>query len=249
MRLIEQLSSFDAVQHEPFNTDRIYGAISRDFIKNGSAEKTNKRLQDILEKNRNIKHCLELLPGPFNQLLIDEAYKTGYRIFFWNRIDSFSRLVSLFLAEQTGLWENEGRTEIAAQLGAGRRSLKRISPSKFSTQSYSDANAWNEALSFCRRKKISFVYQTYEDMFEPEINRDNFMPLLVSLGLATDAHEDLINAFVASLPERPSEIAASIPNFAALRSVRLAKCRTPPKANSTMIARLGETVARVLRRY
>ncbi len=248
MSLIEKLSPCESVQHEPFNVDRVYGKVSRNYQENFDFKQLADDIQGIVALRVNIKHCIELVPVPVTMELVEAAPKEGYRIVLWNRENQFLRVVSLFLAEQTGMWENNGRDRLARKLTAGLASTQPIPPAAFLKQSRNDATMWNNTIGFLEQTGIPFAYGTYENIYQPNPNKDHLISLLTQLGIVVAPDHPRIRAFVSARPERPSEIAESIPNIAKLRNIRLATCRAPSESAMGSIVRFGRNMARMLHR-
>lgn len=94
-------------EHEPFNNDRIFGALRQ----NWQVEKDYGRLKDdlrcLLNQPLNLKHCVELVPPELNQALFEVSVELGYRHLFQIRRTPEDRLLSLFYSQVTGIWGPE----------------------------------------------------------------------------------------------------------------------------------------------
>lgn len=109
-------SKFSTVEHEPFNIDRIYKHITKDWIKNKNKDSLDEGLRSILSKKINFKHCLEIIPHEINQRLAELSVEYGYKHLFLYRENSKSRLLSLQYAIDTGNWGKGSRVRKSIDL-------------------------------------------------------------------------------------------------------------------------------------
>ncbi|WP_298637067.1 hypothetical protein [uncultured Umboniibacter sp.] len=93
-----------ATEHEAFNLDRRYGHILRDFKATNCVVSLRNQLKEVLIDKPLMKHCLELMPIDFNIELARVSSELGYNHLFLYRENPESRLLSLFLAQTTGIW-------------------------------------------------------------------------------------------------------------------------------------------------
>ena len=99
--LLMTISEYPHIVHEPFNTGRIYDYITEKY-KHGENITTD--LDNIFQDKPNIKHCYELFDKTYNALIMDASIASGYQHIFLCRRDETSRILSRFLAMQTGVW-------------------------------------------------------------------------------------------------------------------------------------------------
>lgn len=62
---------FEAVQQEPFNDDRLYGAVTQAFRSSGDEDALRNSLRDIVAGKVLIKHCVETVPPRLSILLAE----------------------------------------------------------------------------------------------------------------------------------------------------------------------------------
>ena len=101
-----------AVEHEPFNTDRVYGSITTQWKKTSNIDQLRASLREIFLQNISFKHCLEIIPMEMNSLLLELATEYGYKHLFLYRESAADRLLSLNYAMKTGIWGSKGQTPI-----------------------------------------------------------------------------------------------------------------------------------------
>jgi hypothetical protein len=100
------------VEHEPFNTDRVFGSITTQWRETRDIEQLRSSLHEIFAQNISFKHCLEIIPMEMNFLLSELATEYGYKHLFLYRENAADRLLSLNYAKRTGIWGNKGETPI-----------------------------------------------------------------------------------------------------------------------------------------
>jgi hypothetical protein len=107
-----ELSSFDeAEDHEPFNPNRMFGAISKEFEQNEDPIWLEQQLQLVLETRPLLKHCLEIIPNQLNRTLAEVTTALGYEHLFLFRERASERLLSFHLARETGVWDTRNHSE------------------------------------------------------------------------------------------------------------------------------------------
>lgn len=106
--LLMKLSEYPKIQHEPFNQDRIFGWVSTAWYEHRDVERTRRDLNEVLKDNPLIKHCFEIHGPKFNKLLLEVLRERGCRQMLLLRDDEVSRIMSLQLAQATGVWGKMG---------------------------------------------------------------------------------------------------------------------------------------------
>lgn len=102
-----ELSEYKAVQHEPFNSDRVFSHVIKDWNENKDEEKLYHFIDEILKRKLLIKHCLEIMPEELNLALAKISNKYGYKHLFLYRENPKSRLLSLNYSLKTNVWGKE----------------------------------------------------------------------------------------------------------------------------------------------
>lgn len=111
-QVLFERSSHRGVQHEPFNVERLYGAVTQAWLDNEDEEALRVALGEILAEGVLIKHCVEKVPGALNRALAELATQAGYRHVFLYRRQALSRLLSYHFAQVSGVW---GRNDAEAK--------------------------------------------------------------------------------------------------------------------------------------
>ncbi|MCK8073693.1 glycosyltransferase family 2 protein [Vibrio sp. 1CM23M] len=97
-------STFDTVEHEPFNRDRIFSYVTNQWLHNRDIVELEHALREILSRRINFKHCLEIIPQEINELIARLSIEYGYKHLCLYRENSLSRLLSLQYSVDTGNW-------------------------------------------------------------------------------------------------------------------------------------------------
>jgi hypothetical protein len=113
------LSEHPRVKHEPFNEDRIFGAVATGWYKNHDRVQTRADLLDVLTGRPLIKHCFEIHERPFNRLILNVTNRLGYAQMLLTREDEVARILSLELAKSTGVWGKMGSERGYAKVREG----------------------------------------------------------------------------------------------------------------------------------
>ena len=110
--MLMEMSEYNGVQHEPFNLDRKYGYVIKEFRDNRDDDRLTNKLDNIFDSYPLIKHCYELFGTEFNDLILKSiGKKEPYRHLFLKREDEVSRIMSLYLAFQSEVWGVESTSK------------------------------------------------------------------------------------------------------------------------------------------
>ena len=101
---ITKLSNLKATEHEPFNRDRLYGYVTKNFLESKNTNTAKEEIKKILKTPQVIKHCVETVPKGISESLAEVSTELGYKHLFLYRKNSKYRLLSLHFAKQTGIW-------------------------------------------------------------------------------------------------------------------------------------------------
>jgi hypothetical protein len=112
--LFVALSGTCKAEHEPFNRDRAFGWVDAEFEANNDREQLGKNFEKALAHGPPFKHCYELFRSEFNSQLLAHTLTVPYNHLLLVREDECGRVLSLFLAFQTGEWKKptQAQTEV-----------------------------------------------------------------------------------------------------------------------------------------
>ena len=124
--LLTELSEHPTVDQEPFNWDRCFGSIAKDWYDYKRPDHLQAGLSQVLADHPVIKHCYELHADSFNAALFHAARTAGYRQMILDRRDEVGRILSLELAKLSGAWGKMGAAERYHQIATGEVVLEPI---------------------------------------------------------------------------------------------------------------------------
>ncbi len=122
--LLTDISEYNGIQHEPFNQDRVLGGFIKKFRAGVPIDEIEEGIRKVFLDKPLIKHCYELFGKEFNKLIVDTACEQEYKHIFLRREDEVSRIVSLFLAQQTSVWGPEQKREKYQNIISGKEALQ-----------------------------------------------------------------------------------------------------------------------------
>ena len=97
-RRLEVLAGLAHGEHEPFNVEREFGHITRDWLARPDRATLDTAMHAACTQRRLIKHCVELVPWEVSQALAEQSVDLGYRHLFLYREQPRDRLLSLTFA-------------------------------------------------------------------------------------------------------------------------------------------------------
>ena len=109
-----KVSSLDEIEQEPFNHDRVFGAIRKRFEQDEDPAWLEQQLRQVLGTRPLLKHCLEIIPNGLNRALAEVTTALGYEHLFLFREIASERLLSFHLARKTGVWDARNHSEYPA---------------------------------------------------------------------------------------------------------------------------------------
>lgn len=181
---------FPALPHEPFNVDRVHGAITQRWLAERDPEAFALVLKPILDRGCLIKHCVETVEGFPNTLLAKTAQRAGYRHLFLYRRDPLERLLSLVFAERSGIWGSRDAAQKTEDPGIFGRPLNIDWLLAHERQA---REALRASFHCLRLLGASIATVAFEDIFfapHREQAVDTLRQSLMLLGLARSAAED-----------------------------------------------------------
>ena len=122
---IAQVGNYQ-IEHEPFNWDRRFGFMTKDFSNNRkNFDALSAHLQEhCIDKRICVKHCYEVVGDVLNKSLVELFAKAGYKQIIWYRQNELLRLMSLYTAKQTDVWGKHGARDAYNKYLSGELGLK-----------------------------------------------------------------------------------------------------------------------------
>lgn len=224
--LVATLSEYPGVQHEPFNPERAFGAVTKAWLETGDEARLRADLKRVLTRRPVIKHCYELLPDRFNELLMEVSQELGYVQIVLDREAEVDRILSLELARLTGAWGKKEAAKVFEGLKNGTSQVPAF-----------DVAGAVAHLKACQRhrRKIKAVMDRYgitpfvvyfEQVYaDPAQGRQKVAELLEFLDLHPEEHENytaLLSEALLQKGQKSGRILDYVPNIDVTRR-RLAK--------------------------
>lgn len=215
---LAQVSEFPSVQHEPFNTDRAWGAITRDFLETRDEARMRAAIKETLAASPNIKHCFEIIPLEITRALIEICIEQDYGIFLLTRRNEARRLYSLFMAFATGAWGPKEAAEIYPEIIEGKRKPEPISMKAVRNRVAADAAVLGQVLSILRHRGAAYDWLIFEEIYQGDVPIKRMARRLANrLGTAV-AHDDKrLKAFTRGTGQGTADIEPHVPGARELR--------------------------------
>jgi hypothetical protein len=103
-RRLEGWCGLAAAEHEPFNREREFGALTVQWEAEADLDALHQAMHQACASRGLIKHCVELVPWEISEALAHQSVALGYRHLFLYREQPRDRLLSLTFAKRTGVW-------------------------------------------------------------------------------------------------------------------------------------------------
>ena len=211
---LAEISSYPTVGHEPFNVDRIYGQITRDFQSTGDVEAMEEGISDALSTLPNIKHCVEIIPLEQTRALIDEAQKRGYRFMVLTRRDEARRLASLFLAVATGAWGPEHAAKIYPKIMSGEIEPTPIDLKNVRHRVRTDFFSIGRTLSLLRNREIDYDWHLFEELYFGDTPiEEQARSIATTLGVDIAPDDARLSKFSQNEGQKSGNIAPYVKNY------------------------------------
>ncbi|PCD76454.1 hypothetical protein [Pseudothioclava arenosa] len=220
--LVMEMSEHLATEHEPFNVDRKFGAITRDFRQRGDLAALRAGVDEALAPGRKIKHCHEIVPSALNRALMEAGERYGNRHVVLDRRNEVDRIVSLELAKITGAWGKEAADANYQRIERGEITLAPI-----------ELEAPLRHLELCRnrRQQLARLFEEFgvdpfvihfEDVYgDFDAGRARVQDLLAHLAIDRAAfpdYEKRVRDALLTRGQNTARITDFVPNISELRA-------------------------------
>jgi hypothetical protein len=215
---LSRVSSFPTVQHEPFNPERAWGAITQDWLKVQDKTRARAQIDAVLQRRPNVKHCVEVVPIGITRILIDLCQSLGYAQFVLHRRSEADRLMSLYMAMSTGAWGGKDTEEIYRSLRSGAREALPVSPETVVRRAGADAAAMGETLMQLRSKGIDFGWLVFEEIYADATSRlDTAVEIARRMARSVDRMDPNLKTFLESPGQGSTAAMGLVPGAEAMR--------------------------------
>lgn len=210
-------SEYPIVDQEPFNWDRCFGAVAKQWHEGQDKERLRSDLIAVLAAHPTIKHCYELHNDAFNAVLFAVATELGYRHMILDRHDEVGRILSLELAKLTGAWGKMGSEERYRKFESGEMTMAPIEiPVAVAHMKLCESR--RRALNKLVEKSGLPVRRVFfEDIYaDPEAGRAMFHSILADFDLdqpGDAALEQMITTALLHRGQNSARMMGAIPNI------------------------------------
>ncbi len=216
--LLTEISEYNGVQHEPFNSDRKLGKFIKSFRNGKDHQEIASELDELFMDTPLIKHCYELFGKEFNQLIVDATIKQDYKHIFLKREDELSRIISLFLAQQTSVWGPEHKEKKYNEILSGKSKLDPFDIDKMVEHYKWCKNITNKIQKSLIKKDQEFKIISFEDFYvgERDERLKNLYDLFDYLEFDSDVSEiykDRIEDKIFKNSQNSQDILEYVPNY------------------------------------
>jgi LPS sulfotransferase NodH len=163
--LLMEMSEHPRAEHEPFNRDRQFGAVTTAWSDTHDEAALSEAIAGILEQRFLIKHTYELRDMALNAAILRAAAATDYRHVFLQRQDELARLVSKYIAEANGTWFNDYATKVYTKIRAGDRRLGAIPVEELIKSYHRCRQATEQVRELMKKLGIAVHDVTYEELY------------------------------------------------------------------------------------
>lgn len=223
--VLARISQFRTIEHEPFNNERVHGAVTARFRQGADLNRLASDMADALAERPNIKHCFEFLPIEVTEALIHQAHQQGYCILVLTRRNEARRQLSLSLALTTGAWGRAQATEIYPRLMAGELTVPPIDLAALEARVRQDYFALGRVMAFLRNLGVGYDWILFEDLYGvPNELAVKVCAIAARLGLVMTEHDPRLAALADAEGQGSAQIGEYIENFQAARTLLARIC-------------------------
>jgi hypothetical protein len=220
VHFLSLVSSHRTLEHEPFNAERELGHITRAYQQTGDARRLRADIAKALTPACNVKHCIETVPFEVTRVLIEVCVEMGYAIFLLTRRDESRRLMSLFLAQETGVWDGALARETYPDILDDVRLLQPFDLVDMARQRRSDAVALCRLLTMLRYGRIPHEWLVFEELYRgAEPIADQARRLAARLGIEIAADHPALAVLAAGEGRMSSDVLEKVPNISEVRAL------------------------------
>ena len=211
---LADVSQFPPVEHEPFNTDRVFGKITTDFRKTRDVAAMQEAVKAAVADSPNIKHCVEIIPQEITRALIDICMDQGYGFMVLTRKDEARRVLSLLLAVSTGAWGPEMANRIYPQIIEGTLTPKPIDLEALRNRVRVDYYSIGGTLSLLRNRQIDYQWLLFEELYFGETSiEDQAREIAAVLGIEIASDDPRLAAFSKREGQKSGSIAEYVEGY------------------------------------
>lgn len=225
-------STHSSVQHEPFNTGRIWGDVTVDLrnqldqdmdqMIDWDLAQFRERISLYCQQKRNIKHTIDNTPFLITKFLLEASLEQDYNHIVLLRKDNFKRIISLLIAQQT-VWKMEGdSTVVFSKIISGELDLQKIPFKKLQKNFNSSIQKLGGLYELLHQNNVDYYRVYFEELFSDQLGQqqrlDKISNILNYLNIKEyDSQHLYKNLFESS--ENTKSIYEYIPNYHQLEAL------------------------------
>lgn len=211
---LSSVSGFPSVEHEPFNVDRVFGAITSDFRESGDLGAMEEAVAGALADSPNLKHCVEIIPPEITRALIERAMAQGYGFMVLTRRDEARRIASLLLAQATGAWGPRAAEKIYPKIREGKVTPEPIDPKKVRARVSTDFFSLGRMLVMLRNRRIDPDWLIFEELYFGDTPiEEQARAIAARLGIEVAPDDERLVAFSSGGGQKSAGIASFVPGY------------------------------------
>lgn len=220
VQFLSLVSSHETLEHEPFNTERVLGHVTRHYEATGDARRLKLDIARALTPTKNVKHCIETVPFAVTRALIEVCVEKGYAVMLLTRRDEERRLLSLFLAQSTGIWDGALANQLYPDILDDIRLLEPFDLVAIARQRRSDAVALCRLLTFLRYERIAHDWLVFEELYrETEPVAEKARRVAARLGITVAADDPRLDELARGEGRASSAVLEKVPNIDEVRAL------------------------------
>lgn len=220
VHFLSLVSTHKTLEHEPFNAGRELWRITQAYEQSGDRRRLRSDIAKALTPGCNVKHCIETVPFEITRALLEVCVEKGYAVFLLTRRDESRRLLSLFLAHETGVWDGALAREAYPDILDDIRLLEPFDLVDLARQRRSDAVALSRLLTTLRYEHIPYEWLVFEELYrgtEPIV--DQARRFAARLGIDVGPDHPALAVLAAGEGRMSSEVLEKVPNIEEARAL------------------------------
>ena len=225
--LLMEMSEYETIDHEPFNTDRKFNFVTYEFLeqkKKGGEIDIHSSLDKAFQSTPLIKHAYDTVDPLFNELFAKYIKSKDYKHIFLTRKDEVSRVLSLFMAYQSGVWGKHGSESVYEAIRSGEKTLEPFDLEGMMRNLLYAAALTKQVRSILDRESINYRDVYFEDFYigEEDERREKLYALLEYLefdGETIYQYRDMIWHILFNRDQKSRSVLEFVPNYTEAREM------------------------------
>lgn len=224
-RYLSEVLPCAPLMHEPFHPARAYGMRIAPFLKRGDHEGMRGEITACLSEKRGFKHCFDHTHIEVTKEIIRQCADRGYRVLLLTRRDNAQRLLSLALAEATGIWSAREAQHRYPQIVSGALKPTPLSVDALRQAANLDLRKTGLVLSMLRYRNVPYIWSVYEELFHSSKDpRDQAKALAAQFGCDVSENDPALQMFLPARHQKSADIGPYVPGYEDARKTLIQIC-------------------------